>query len=198
MAGDDSEVAVPPGFQQTDADRETLFTTAPLPDGQQSKRYVPWGEVRGHESKGKLVHGPEVGFARTLHAAGWRNVAMIKVHANFGGDVQDWPWRERGSLFDAWTTFADARIAELVAKGHTVRVRGFLWHQGIDDAIHGKLAGQYEQNLTDLIGVLRKRYADEHASFVLARSVNSRIAQPDPPALLVVPEQALRHSRTSA
>ena len=195
MAGADSEVAVPPGFQQTTADRDTLFTTAPLPDGDQSKQYVPWGDVRGHQSKGKLVHGPEVGFARTLHAAGWRNLAIIKVHANFGRDVQDWPWSERGALFDDWMSFADARIAELVARGHTIRVRGFLWHQGIDDAIHGKLASHYERNLGDLISVLRKRYADEHAPFILARSVNSRIAQPDPNAGNDSPLAVVRRSQ---
>lgn len=195
MAGADSEVAVPPGFEQTDADRGTLFTTAPLPEGEQSKQYVPWGEVRGHESKGKLVHGPEVGFARTLHAAGWRNLAIIKVHANFGRDVQDWPWSEGAALFNDWTTFADARIAELVARGHTIRVRGFLWHQGIDDAIHGRLAGHYERNLSDLISVLRNRYADKHAPFILARSVNSRIAQPNPNAGDDSPMAVVRRSQ---
>src|SRR6188474_3411734 len=68
MAGADAEVAVPPGFKQTAADRLARFTTAPLPDGEKSPRYLPWGEIKGHEAKGKLVHGPEVGFARALHA----------------------------------------------------------------------------------------------------------------------------------
>jgi hypothetical protein len=180
MAGADSEVAEPPGFQQTAADRATRFAIAPIPDGETSKQYMPWGEIRGHQVKGKLVHGPEVGFARALYAAGWRELAIIKVHANFGRDVQSWPWGEGGPLFDAWTTFVDARLAELMAQGHSTRVCGFVWHQGIDDAIHGKLASRYERNLSDLIGVLRKRYAGEKTPFVLARSVNSRIAQPDP------------------
>jgi len=179
MAGADSEVAEPPGFQQTAADRATRFAMAPIPDGEKSKQYVPWGEIRGHQAKNKLVHGPEVGFARALYAAGWRDVAIIKVHANFGRDVQSWPWGERGALFEAWTKFVDARLAELTAQGDSTRVCGFVWHQGIDDAIHGKLASHYERNLSDLIGVLRKRYADEQTPFVLARSVNSRIAQPN-------------------
>jgi hypothetical protein len=182
MAGADSEVAVPPGFQQTAADRATLFTTAALPDGEKSPRYVPWGEMKGHEAKGKLVHGPEVGFACSLHAAGWKDVAIIKVYANFGRDVRDWPWGEGGELFSAWTKFVDARLAELAAEGRTPRVRGFVWHQGIDDALHGTLAAEYERNLTDLIRVLRKRYASDETPFVLARSVDSRIVQrqPDP------------------
>jgi hypothetical protein len=180
MAGADSEVAEPPGFQQTAADRATRFTVAPLPDGVKSPQYLPWGEIRGHQAKNKLVHGPEVGFARSLYAAGWRDMAIIKVHANFGRDAQVWPWGKGGSLFDAWTKFVDARLADLTAKGDATRVCGFVWHQGVDDAIHGKLASHYERNLTDLVGVLRKRYAAEQAPFVLARSVNSRIAQPGP------------------
>ena len=176
MAGADAVVPDPPGCQQTAADRATRFTMAPLPDGDQSKLYVPWGEIRGHQSKGVLVHGPEVGFARTLQAAGWRDVVIIKVHANFTRDVTSWPWAEGGALFEAWAKFVDARLAELQAQGYAIRVRGFLWHQGIDDAVHGPLANHYEENLTALIGVLRKRHAAGQAPFVLARSVNSPVA----------------------
>ena len=176
MAGADSVVPDPPGFQPTAADRATRFTTAPIPEGDQSKLYVPWAEMRGHQAKGVLVHGPEVGFARTIHAAGWRDVAIIKVHANFTRDAMTWPWGEGGALFNAWTKFVDARFAELKAEGYSVRVCGFLWHQGIDDAIQGPFADRYERNLSELIGVLRKRYDAEAAPFVLARSVNSPIA----------------------
>jgi hypothetical protein len=179
MAGADSLVAEQPGFQQTDADRATRFAAAPLPEGDKSPSFVPWSDIRGHRTSptGPLVHGPEVGFARALHATGWRDVAIIKVYANFRRDVETWPWGEGGSLFDAWMKFVDSRIAELAAQGVEVRVRGFVWHQGIDDAIHGKLASRYERNLTDLIAILRKRYSDDKAPFILARSVNSSIAQ---------------------
>ena len=182
MAGADSEVAVPPGFVQTAADRETRFTMAPLPEADQSPQYVPWGDVRGHQAKNKLVHGPEVGFARTLYATGWRDMALIKVHANYGRDAEAWPWGKGGALHETWTRFVDARVAELKSRGYQIRVRGFLWHQGIDDAIHGRLAYQYQSNLTDLIAELRARYATENTPFVLARSVNSRMVQraPDP------------------
>ena len=195
MAGADSEVDEPPGFQQTTADRATQFAMAPLPAGEPSNQYVAWGVIRGHQAKGKLVHGPEVGLARSLHAAGWRDVAIIKVHANFGRDVQSWPWSEGGTLFNSWTKFVDARLAELTVQGHSARVCGFLWHQGIDDAIHGKFASQYERNLTDLIGVLRKRYATEETPFVLARSVNSRIAQPAPDPEKISPMAVVRRAQ---
>jgi glycerophosphoryl diester phosphodiesterase len=195
MAGADSVVAEPPGFRQKPADRATQFTTAPIPDGSKSTLFVPWGEVQGHPIKEKLVHGPEVGLARVLHEAGWRNVAIIKVFANFGGDAQVWPWGEAGYLFKAWTTFVDDRVGELREQGHAVRVRGFVWHQGIDDAIHRQFAPQYERNLTNLIGKLRERYDADRAPFVLARSVNSRIAQPEPDPDKKSPMAAVRRAQ---
>lgn len=178
MAGADAIVADPPGFRQTDADRATRFTAAPLPEGESAPIYLKWGDIRGHRASppGKLVHGPEVGFARELHRAGWRNVAIIKVSGNFTRDVERWPWEPDGVLYEAWTRFAGARLAELQAQGYRYRVRGFVWHQGIDDAIHGKLAASHQANLTRLIGVLRRRYGDEKTPFVLARSVDSPIA----------------------
>lgn len=182
MAGADSVVLVPPGFDPTAADLQAKFTTAPVPDGEAAAEYLPWGPIRPHAASppGKPVHGPEVGFVRALDASGWRQIAIIKVYANFGRDVSTWPWAEGEPLFQEWTRFVDARVAELAQEGAAVRVCGFLWHQGIDDAIHGALAHQYQQNLTALIGSLRRRYATETTPFVLARSVNSRIAEPRP------------------
>lgn len=63
------------------------------------------------------MHGPEVGFARAIYAAGWRDVAIIKVHTNFGRDSQIWPWGKGGPLFEAWPKFINARLAELSAQG---------------------------------------------------------------------------------
>jgi hypothetical protein len=118
-----------------------------------------------------------VGFARTLYAGGISNIAIIKVWSNFSRDAQTWPWGEGGELNQAWLAFADQRIAELRAMGFEPQVRGFVWHQGIDDAIHGKLAAHYQENLTKLIVFLRQRYHAPNAPFLLARSVNSPIAR---------------------
>lgn|GEM_PF-235222 len=179
MAGADSEVTDPNGFQETEADRATRFTAAPLPGGERSSQYVAWGTIRGHTVKDRLVHGPEVGFARALHAAGRRDVAIIKVYANFGRDATRWPWSEGEPLYEAWRRFASSRIEELQAGGDRVRVVGFVWHQGIDDAIQGAFADDYEPRLKRLIASLRREFADGTAPFVLARSVFSRIAQPE-------------------
>lgn len=195
MAGADSVVPESPLFQQTLADRATLFTTAPLPGGAKSASFVAWETVRGHSVKNNLSHGPEVGFARTLHQAGWKNVAIVKVYANFGRNQKIWPWGAGGHLFEAWTEFVDDRLAELRKQGRPLAVRGFVWHQGIDDAIHGVFTNRYEQHLTRLIGLLRKRYNADHAPFVLARSVNSRIAQPTPDPEKKSPMAAVRRAQ---
>lgn len=177
MAGADAVIVDPPGFQPTAADRATRFTAAPLPAGNQSPLYLPWGELRGQPLKNELVHGPEIGFARVLHGAGWRNVCIIKVYANFSRDVVAWPWSNGGLFFDPWMRFIDGRIAEVQSQVWLVRFCGVLWHQGIDDAIHGSLAYQYSANLRDLIVELRQRWATSTMPFVLARSVNSSIAR---------------------
>lgn len=177
MAGADAVVATPPGFQPTPADHATRLTSAPLPAGEQSALYLPWGELRAQRSKEQLVHGPEVGFARALYAAGWRDVAIIKVYANFSRSAPTWPWGEGGSLFNPWMQFIDSRLAELRAQGYPIRIAGFIWQQGIDDAIHGPLASHYADNLRNLIDRLRLRYGTSTTPFLLARSVNSSIAR---------------------
>jgi hypothetical protein len=179
MGGADAVVADPAGFQQTDADKATRFTTARLPQVEGSPECLPWGKISGHRVSptGKLVHGPEVGFARRLYQVGWRNVAIIKVYGNFARDVNRWPWGPRGAFYESWTKFTDARLSELKAQDYRYRVRAFVWHQGIDDAIHGRLAASYQENLVRLIKELRRRYGDERTPFLLARSVNSSIAR---------------------
>jgi hypothetical protein len=182
MAGADAVIPDPPGFVATEADRRTLFAAAPVPAGADSPDYYPWGELKGHRSTNprygdKPVHGPEVGFARRLDEGGVKNIAIVAAWSNFTREVEKWPWREDGEINKVWLSFVDARLAELRERGFEPRVRGFVWHQGIDDAIHGKLAPHYQENLTALIGYLRRRYHAENAPFLLARSVNSPIAQ---------------------
>ncbi len=177
MAGADSEVEGQV-FVQTESDRMTRFTAASIPF--EESRFVPWGDIRGHRIKDKLTHGPEVGFSRTLYSEGWKHLAIIKVSGNFRRDATDWPWGEGNTFFKIWTQFVDDRVDELKKEGYTVKVAGFVWHQGIDDAIHQKLAVDYQQNLTHLIESLRRRYASPNTPFVLARSVFSPIAQPSP------------------
>jgi predicted TIM-barrel fold metal-dependent hydrolase len=125
--------------------------------------------------------GPEVGFARALYAAGWRDVAIIKVHGNFvPADISDsrWPWGDGGEMYEGWMRFVDARLQELGVDATHVQVRGLVWFQGIDDAFAGlEFAERYEANLGRLVVALRARFGCPEAPFVPARSVNSGFAK---------------------
>jgi len=195
MAGADS-VIEPPGLVLTDADRDTRFTYAPGPGDANSEHYYPWGEVRGHrtlspEHPGRLVHGPEVGFARTLYEAGFQNIAIIKVSANIPPTEDIWLWARGEAFHEAWMKFVDDRIAELMAAGRDRRVCGFVWHQGIDDALNPRRGPVYAENLRTLVRDLRERFGRPDAPFILARSVDSGIAKgmtgsgPDAPMAVV-------------
>lgn len=195
MAGADSVAALSSDVQVTAADQAARFSTAPLPEGARSAVCLPWSELQPHRVKDALVHGPELGFARTLHQRGWRDLAIIKVYANFSRDAQTWPWGEGGYLFRAWMEFVDGQLQDLQRQGYHVRVRGFIWHQGIDDAIHGRFSAEYANNMAALIAVLRKRFNAADAPFVLARSVNSKIAQPTPDPNETSPMAAVRRAQ---
>ena len=181
MAGADAIVPDPPGFVQQEADRVSLFTYGPGPGKAETPRYHLWSDIRGHRwSRGDgpthLIHGPEVGFARRLHEAGVRDIAIIKVAGNIPLKEPQWLWSPGERFFQDWTRFVDERLAELERQGHGYTVAGFVWHQGIDDALNPVRARTYEENLRKLIAALRQRYRCPRAPFILARSVYSQIA----------------------
>jgi hypothetical protein len=170
--------------EQTESDRKTLFTWGG-PFSEEGEGYYAWGDVRGHvgtfEGKvGFFVHGPEVGFERALFAAGTKNLALIKVANNFTAyENGRSPWIKPNSFYTAWRAFVLRRLAELEAKGYAPAVAGFLWFQGIDDAIRSRDQASYEADLRQLIADLRSDYGSARTPFILARSVQSPIAGPE-------------------
>ena len=178
---------------QTEADRMALFCNSKVGDHPVGS---PWGDIRGHagtsfwdpqDEHGRpiYVHGPEVGFARALFAAGERAIAIIKVSGNIPCPPtgRAWPWskgEKSGSAdyYGQWQAFAQNRLAELTAGGHSWEVAGFVWHQGTDDGVNGESTETYAERLTDLIAALRADYQAPNAPFILARSANSPIASP--------------------
>jgi len=181
MAGADAIVPDPPGFVQQEADRVSLFTYGPGPGKEETPGYHPWGDIRGHPwSRGdaapRIIHGPEVGFARRLHEAGVSDIAIIKVAGNIPLKEPGWLWSPGKSFFQDWTRFVDDRLAEIRRPGHRYTVAGFVWHQGIDDGLNPPRARSYGENLRKLIAALRHRYGSPRAPFILARSVYSQIA----------------------
>lgn len=195
MAGADALIAgtglqnmVDAGLQ-TEADQNTLFTYGAAFDPANSDSYA-WGDIRGHLTKNKYVHGPEVGFARTLYAAGVRDIAIIKVANNFSvPSTGPWPWTNANpnstspDFYNQWSKFVADRLTELTNMGNTYTIAGIVWDEGIDDALNGATQAQYQADLTALIARLRADYGTSTMPFVLARS---KSPMPNPTAMNAV------------
>ena len=169
--------------KQTEADRRTLFTySSGFSDT--GDYYYPWGDVRGHlgtsyGKKGFYIHGPEVGFERTLWAAGVRNIAIIKVANNFA-KYEDGrsPWVKPPRLHRLAGT-GDPPTRRARCQGLSTGSGGFGWFQGIDDGVHRRDQPSYESDLRQMIADLRADYGGNRTPFVLARSIDSVIAGHD-------------------
>lgn len=158
--------------QQTDADRSTLFSF-----NSHALRYE-WGAIRGHDGyhygepliagKPVKVHGPEVGFARAMGG----NIAIIKYADNFF-ELENGhsPWVKPGTRWAAWQAFIDEQLAAL---GKPYVIAGFIWDQGIDDALCIRTQEEYAADLRQMAADLRAKFGNK--PFILARSVNSQIA----------------------
>lgn len=157
--------------QQTASDRGVRFTM--------STRFLryEWGDIRGHNGyhiglstingKPVKVHGPEVGFSRTLNA----RVAIIKYADNYTATENGRSaWVAPGSRWTAWQAFVDAQLAAL---GEPYEVAGFIWHQGIDDGALARSQADYAADLRQVAADLRAKYGGR--PFVLARSVFSGV-----------------------
>jgi len=183
IAGDGSHDLLEAGLQ-TEADRTAPFTYGPVISDDLESGFCPWGDIRGHGSPALKVHGPEVGFARTLHEAGIHNIAIIKVAANIPYDSpgrDTWPWgkgekTDAPDYYDQWHRFVHRRTAEMTQRGYSGKVEGVVWHQGIDDAINRVTEEAYAERLSRLIADLRQEYNCPAAPLLLARSANSPIA----------------------
>ncbi|MFO1491653.1 MAG: sialate O-acetylesterase [Kiritimatiellia bacterium] len=73
--------------------------------------------------------GPEINFARTLHHAGRRDIAVIKVSRGGGGNTL-WDKASGGHMYAAVTSTVRRALARLDAEGVTYEVAGLLYVQG--------------------------------------------------------------------
>ncbi len=73
--------------------------------------------------------GPEINFARTLHHAGRRNIALIKVSRGGGGNTL-WDKASGGHMYTAVTSTVRRALARLASEGVPYEVAGLLYVQG--------------------------------------------------------------------
>lgn len=173
---------------QTEDDRRGLIT---FNDGSSLVYKTPggpWGDIRGHLGTslgvpGFYVHGPEVGFNRSANVDGLPNVAVIKFADNFGAlESGKSPWVKPGSLYTALAAHINSSLSALASLGYTTNFKGFLWAQGIDDALLGRTQAQYSADLTQIISDLRSDFGIPTSPFIIERSVDSPIAGAGPMA----------------
>ncbi|HKM56419.1 MAG TPA: sialate O-acetylesterase, partial [Isosphaeraceae bacterium] len=84
--------------------------------------------------------GPEIGFARALHAAlPGQKIAIFK-HAVGDSNIRDWSredhsdryWKTAYQLYPKFLKQLEISIGELTAQGNTVEVAAMVWVQGED------------------------------------------------------------------
>ncbi|WP_439624336.1 sialate O-acetylesterase [Gemmata sp.] len=98
--------------------------------------------------------GPEVSFGRSMaDRMKDKKVALIKYTEGGTSLAKDWNPEVKDRLYAAFLDFTRRSLKELKDKGHTVTVRGVIWHQGESDA--GLTAEEYEKQLTSFIARVR-------------------------------------------
>jgi iduronate 2-sulfatase len=94
--------------------------------------------------------GPELAFGRGLaDRLSGKRVALVKYAEGGTSLAKDWNPSVRGRLYDAFLAFTRKSLKELTDTGHTVTVRGMIWHQGESDA--GLTTEEYQKRLTEFI-----------------------------------------------
>lgn len=115
------------------------------------------GELNGY-------FGPELGMAEKLNEL-YPDETFFIIKCAWGGTNLFKQWRapssrgRTGDLYEYFTSFVDASLKYLMSKNYDVTVEGMCWMQGESDSFSVENATDYEENLTDFINDIRKRYA---------------------------------------
>jgi len=101
--------------------------------------------------------GVEMSLGRRLIERFGSNIVLMK-HATSGTNLwSEWEPDSGNSLFGYFTTFVDARMAELPPGS---QVAGLIWMQGNGDGSFPQTAKSYAGNLAYFINSFRDRYGD--------------------------------------
>lgn len=108
--------------------------------------------------------GPEVTFGRTMaDALPKEKFAIIKFAVNGSNLYNHWkPTNDnRGAYYKRFQVVVQNGLDALEKAGHTPQIVGFLWTQGEADAMAKRTTEQYQQDLTEFIADVRKRYGKD-------------------------------------
>lgn len=125
------------------------------------EKWVPLA-VGKTEEKG---FGPEISFAKKLHAAGVGPIGIVKLSK--GGSMLATHWHP--------TKQGDSLYKQLLAKvqaakaSRPIEIVGMLWMQGESDAVNENRSGRYADNLNILIDSLRAEFGSPNMVFIAGR-----------------------------
>lgn len=116
--------------------------------------------------------GPELSFGpAVLNSTTGRRVAIIKVSR--GGTNLDREWDPsnnvngpKGYMYANFQTAVPAALQALKNMGHSVELRGMIWHQGESDFLSPE-APRYEANLKEFIEVVRQDLGYPNLPFLI-------------------------------
>ena len=119
--------------------------------------------------------GPELSFGKFMsEQTSDRQVAIIKVSR--GGtnlhtqwDPSDTPDDPQGHMYAGFAQAVPLAIQALQAQGHSVEIRGMIWHQGESDGggTSDATRVRYEENLTELIQFVRQDLGYPNLPFLI-------------------------------
>ena len=132
--------------------------------------------------------GPEVGMAEVLSAAYPAETVMIIKYTMSGYSLHHHWLRqgERGSIYDAFLSFAKLHMDYLLSKNYDARIGAICWMQGESDTTDFK-ASHYYDNQTAFVSYLREDlepYAEEGGIYFIDAGIsNSPYCEPAYPAI---------------
>ena len=135
--------------------------------------FIPLQPGSGHgfnnPSSHQVEFGPELSMGRTLaDLLPARNTLIIKY--GHGGSNLHTQWAAGGIRYNDFISTVNDALGDITAAGATYQLKGTVWVQGEADAGNATNAGNYQANLTDLIGRIRSDvFAGAVAPFVLSR-----------------------------
>ncbi len=143
--------------------------------------------------------GPELGFGFVVGDSIREPVLLIKLAWGGKSLAQDFRPPSSGGTVGPCYTDVVRRAKEVMAsvgthfpelKDRSVELVGFGWHQGWNDRVNTAFVQEYEQNMSNFIGDVRKDLGVPHMPFVIAETGMRGETERDQDALNLMKAQA--------
>jgi hypothetical protein len=132
----------------------------------------------GQSTDGRSLFGPELAFGHSLHDS-MPDDPMAIIKYAYGGTNLDVQWNPgvdgepRGLHFANFLSTVQAGLASM-SPGDVPIISGMIWMQGESDAGNAAMSQSYEENLTNLIEVVRDELDAPYLPFVVGQIANAK------------------------